>query len=268
MGRSRRSVGHGENSKTTIAPGLCNANACANELIAMDDEVALAMDLRAISPSLRCFTPARTVFVAPICGALPKKAARALAELLPILGCGEEAAGLAFNDLADGEDGEAAKALRRVAAEEQVHDGLIQAMAAGLPAPPDQTRIRAMSRRFHLELGQGDAAIRLARIAALDSAVCLLLSRLLRPGTPLAADGVLAPVLRRIARDEACHVRITRELAISRTSDVSLQVVGSMVRERLGALLLEVADAFDALSFDPRWLQTDVSQLPAALYRA
>jgi hypothetical protein len=239
-----------------------------DEFTDMDNEAASATDLRAVSLSLRCFTPARTVIVAPICGVLPNKAAHALAVLLPILGCGEEAAGLAFYDLADSEDAEAANVLRRVAAEEQVHDGLIQALAAGLPAPPDQTRIRAMSRRFHLELGRGDPAIRLARIAALDSAVCLLLSRLLRPGTPLSADAVLAPVLRRIARDEACHVRITRELAISRTSEASLKAVGTMVRERLGALLLEAADAFDALSFDPRWLQTDVARLPAALYRA
>jgi hypothetical protein len=239
----------------------------ANEFTGMNKEVASATDLRAVSPTPRCFTPAST-FITPICGTLPKNAAHALAALLPILGCGEEAAGLAFSDLADDEDVEAAEVLRRVAAEEQVHDGLIQALAAGLPAPPDQTRIRDTSRRFHLELGRGDPAVRLARIAALDSAVCLLLSRLLRPGTPLAADAVLAPILRRIARDEARHVRITRELAISRTSEASLKAVGTTVRERLGALLLEAADAFDALSFDPRWLQTDVARLPAALYHA
>lgn len=232
----------------------------------MDNEVASVTNLRAVSPSLRCFTPAKAAIAAPICGALPEKAAHALAVLLPILGCGEEAAGLAFYDLADGEDAEAANVLRRVAAEEQVHDGLIQALAAGLPAPPDQTRLRAMSRRFHLELGRGDPATRLARIAALDSAVCLLLSRLLRPGTPLAGDAALAPVLRRIARDEARHVRITRELAMSRMSETNLKSAGTMVRERLGALLAEAGDAFEDLSFDPRWLQTDVARLPAALY--
>jgi hypothetical protein len=78
----------------------------------------------------------------------------------------------------------------------------------------------------------------------------------------------LAPILRRIARDEARHVRITRDLAISRMSESGLKVVGSTVRERLGALLAEAGDAFEALSFDPRWLQTDVARLPAALYHA
>jgi hypothetical protein len=224
-------------------------------------------DSGVVSLGPRCFTPAKAI-AEPIRGTLPEKAARALAVLLPILGCGEEAAGLAFYDLADDEDTEAGNVLRRVAAEEQVHDGLIQALAAGLPAPPDQTRLRSMSRRFHLELGRGDPAIRLARIAALDSAVCLLLSRLLRPGTPLAGDPALAPVLRRIARDEARHVRITRELAISRRNETSLKVVGSMVRERLGVLLLEAGDAFEALSFDALWLQTDVARLPAGLYLA
>ncbi|MGY2732740.1 3-oxoacyl-ACP synthase [Sphingomonas sp. UYP23] len=192
----------------------------------------------------------------------------ALAVLLPILGCGEEAAGLAFTDLAHGEEGVAAFALRRVAAEERVHDRVIQALAAGLPAPPDQSRARALSRRFHLELGRGDAAVRLARIAALDSAVCLLLSRLLRTGTPLSDDAVLAPILRGIARDEARHVRITRSLAVARMSEASLKTVGSAVRERLGALLVEAGDAFEALSFDPRWLLDDIGRLPDGLYRA
>ncbi|WP_218275580.1 hypothetical protein, partial [Pseudomonas sp. MPR-R2A5] len=66
----------------------------------------------------------------------------------------------------------------------------------------------------------------------------------------------MAPVLRRIARDEARHVRITRELVISRMSETSLKIVGTMVRERLGALLVEASDAFETLSFDPHWLQT------------
>lgn len=220
-----------------------------------------------LRPSRRCFTTAVVAPVEPIRGSLPDRAATALAVLLPILGCGEEAAGLAFSDLADGEDHAAASALRRVAAEERVHDGLIQALVAGLPAPPDQSRARVLSRRFHLELGRGDAAVRLARIAALDSAVCLLLSRLLRRGTPLSADAVIAPILRRIARDEARHVRITRSLVAARMSEASLKAVGSAVRDRLGALLIEAGDAFDTLSFDPRWLLTDVARLPDGLYR-
>lgn len=234
----------------------------------MSDEGVPLTDLRTASARLRCFTAATPVVVEPIRGTLSERAASALAVLLPILGCGEEAAGLAFSDLADGEDHAAANALRRVAAEERVHDGLIQALVAGLPAPPDQSRARVLSRRFHLELGRGDAAVRLARIAALDSAVCLLLSRLLRPGTPLSADGAVAPVLRRIVRDEARHVRITRELAVSRMSETSLKTVGTEVRERLGALLAEASDAFDALAFDPRGLHTDVARLPDGLYRA
>ena len=234
----------------------------------MSHEAAPAKDMRVVSPRLRCFTTPPIEPAVPIHGTPSDRSATALAALLPILGCGEEAAGLAFNALADGEDFAAANVLRRIAAEEQVHDGLIQALAAGLPAPPDQTRSRAISRRFHIELGRGNAAVRLARIAALDSAVCLVLSRLLRPGTPLAADGALAPVLRRIARDEARHVRATRQLAVSRMSETSLKALGSSVRERLGALLLEVGDAFDTLSFDPRWLHTDLARLPDGLFRA
>lgn len=242
--------------------------ASADEIVAMDDHGALLANLHLPTPAPRCFTSAEAISVEPIRNTLPPKAAAALAVLLPILGCGEEAAGLAFNDLADDEDLAAADVLRRIAAEEQVHDGLIRAMIAGLPPPPDQTRLRAMSRRFHLQLGRGDAAVRVARIAALDSAVCLLLSRLLRPGAPLSADPVLAPVLRSIARDEARHVRVTRQLAIPRTTETGLKAVGAAVRERLGALLVEVGEAFEALSFDPDWISTDVARLPVGLYRA
>lgn len=53
---------------------------------------------------------------------------------------------------------------------------------------------------------------------------------------------------------------------MSRMSETNLKSAGTMVRERLGALLAEAGDAFEDLSFDPRWLQTDVARLPAALY--
>ncbi|TXI84056.1 MAG: 3-oxoacyl-ACP synthase [Cupriavidus sp.] len=218
----------------------------------------------------RCFGAAQPTATASVESALPAEASHALAALLPILGCGEEAAGLAFAGLAcaASSDPVAALALQRIACEEEVHDGLIHALAAALPAPPDQTALLGRTRRFHLELGRGEPVVRLARIVALDSAVCLILSRLLRPGNPIARDEAAARILRRIARDEAGHVRATRKLAAARGDEALLRRAGAPVRERLAELLMEAADVFEALSFDPAWLRRDVGELPHGLYRS
>ena len=219
--------------------------------------------------SQRCFGSAKLPQLSPIRSNLPDRAAEALAELLPVLGCGEEAAGLAFGNLADSGIADAAgvAALRLIADEERVHDGLIASLMAGLPPSPDASRLRAISRRFHLELGRGDHIVRLARITALDSAVCLILSRLLRPGAPLSEDPVIAGILRRIARDEAGHVRLTRRLVRDRAAEAALVRVGAPVREALAVLLEHAGDAFEALAFDPRWLRIDLARIPAGLYR-
>lgn len=218
----------------------------------------------------RCFTAATPGEPLAVRCELADEAARALSTLLPILGCGEEAAGLAFAGLAatHTSDPMAAGALHRIAEEEQVHDRLIHSLSAALPPPPPQAELRSRIRRFHIELGRGDRVTRLARIAALDSAVCLLLPRLLRPGTPLSAEASVSAILRRIARDEANHVRVTRALAMARAGERELRHIGMPVREHLGALLTEVADAFEALAFDPRWLRDGVVQLPDGLFRA
>lgn len=200
---------------------------------------------------------------------LPSGAAEALARLLPILGCGEEAASLAFESLAktDHLDSDDRRTLRQVAIEERVHDGLIHSLVANLPPPPENRALRSMARRFHLDLGRSDPTALLARISGLDSAVCFILARLLRPGTPLSSDPVVSAILRRIAKDEARHVRATRRLAIAREDERELQCIAAPVRERLGALLTLAGDAFEALAFDPRWLKDDVAQLPAGLFR-
>jgi len=216
----------------------------------------------------RCFGFAACPDLSPIQSILPDRAAEALAELLPVLGCGEEAAGLAFGNLANAgiADPTATAALRQIAEEEQVHDALIRSLTAGLPSPGDQSRLRALSRRFHLELGRGDHVVRLARIAALDSAVCMIISRLLRRGTPLSKDPAVAGMLRKIARDEARHVAITRELACARADKAALSGSGAPVREALAVLLENAGDAFEALAFDPHWLRADLARLPDGLF--
>jgi len=198
---------------------------------------------------------------------LSSRAGEALAGLLPLLGCGEEAAALAFDRLAagQGDDPAARRALRKIGVEEATHAALLSAVAGALPPPPLIAGRLEAARRFHRGLAQGDVTDHLARIAATDAAVCTILARLARPGTPLAGDAVLAAVLRRIQTDEAGHVVVSRDLALQRREH-GLADVAAPARRALASLLSLVADELEALAFDPSWLETLIARLPAGLF--
>lgn len=215
-----------------------------------------------------CFATRPGVVLAPVETRLDSRSAEALAALIPVLGCGEEAAGLAFAGLSRDARPDAAvsDALARIGVEEQGHEALLRALAAGLPPPDAVPRLMRMAQRFHLDLARDDATARLARIAALDSAVCLILARLLRPGTPLARDAVTCTLLRGIARDEARHVRTTRALALARADSRTLMAWAEPVRPRLAILLNEAGDALERLGFDPDWLTRDIARTPDGLF--
>lgn len=214
-------------------------------------------------PPGRCFGHAPPALPALGQVKLPDAHAAALGVLLPLLGCGEEAAALAFEGLAQAQPANAA-ALRLIAAEERVHDDLIEALTARLPADPDAAATRRAARRFHIELGRGDVAARLARIAATDAAVCTVLGRLLANARPLAGDSVVAGVLSRIHRDEACHVRSSRQLA--RRCGGDLRDIGASARAALAGVLRLGAAAFETLAVDPDRLDRDLRRLPDGLF--
>lgn len=195
--------------------------------------------------------------------------AQALAELLPVLGCGEEAAALAFDGLADRRPGlaPARHALRAIAAEERGHDLIIRTLASALPPPRRFAATRIAARRFHVQLGRGGAALHLARIAALDSAVCTALGRLLKPGLPIAADPVSFAALRGIQRDEARHVRVSRELAIAFGADQPMRDAAAQARLALADVLMLAGDAFETLGVDPVVLDRGMRRLPNGLFR-
>jgi len=192
----------------------------------------------------------------------------ALAELLPLLGCGEDAAALAFEGLArrDTDPGVAA-ALRRVAAEEIAHDARIAGLAALLPPPRLAPTWLSAARRFHLSTGRGASVDHLARIAAIDAAICTILSRLLCPGRPLHVDATISRLLRGIHRDEAQHVRLSRKLAIERAAGASIEEVALAARIGLADLLGRAGDCFEALAVDPDALVRAVATLPNGLLR-
>lgn len=186
--------------------------------------------------------------------------------LIPILGCGEEAAALAFDGLArtGGIDRVATAALRQVAAEERVHEALMHRMSVALPRPTDEKAIGA-ARRLHVRLQVGGFVAHLAKIAALDAAVCTILSRLLRPGLPLANCPPVERIIGRIRRDEARHVELSRSIVLAHGTSAGLRDLGADARGALANVLTIAADAFDVLGVDPARLERDIRRLPDGL---
>jgi hypothetical protein len=193
--------------------------------------------------------------------------ASALARLVPLLGCGEEAAALAFDGLAGscGDDPATTLALRKIAAEERIHEQIMHGLAAALPEVAKQDDIMRAARRLHVQLGAGGARLHLAKIAALDAAVCTVLSRLLRPCGALSSDPEVHALLSRIRRDEARHVSLSRALVLSAGASVKLRDVGAAARRALANVLMLEASAFEALGVDPLELERDVAVLPNGL---
>lgn len=219
----------------------------------------------------RCFRTARR---APRIAPLPPVRladghAQALSELIVLLGCGEEAAAIAFAGLAARDaDPVAVDALDRVAAEELAHDALLVALASTLPAPRDAPQWLRATRRFHLLAGRGGTVDHLARVAAIDAGVCTVLARITASHRPVGADPVAHAVLARIHCDEGRHVRLSRRLAIDRADGRSLVEVAVAARQGLADVLALGASAFEALSVDPDALLRDVRALPPGLFRA
>lgn len=216
-----------------------------------------------------CFGGTRgAVFASPIKVRLAERPAQALARLVPLLGCGEEAAAIAFDGLAACEgDPTAAAALRAIAEEERVHDDLLHGLAESLPAVA-AAALRREARRFHIDLGRGSTLAHLARIAAIDAGVCMILSRLLRPGSPVSGDQAVADMLARIRLDETRHVRLSRSLVLARAEGRQFEDVAHAAREALANVIMLAADAFEDLAVDPARLHADLGALPPGLLRA
>ncbi|GGA42858.1 3-oxoacyl-ACP synthase [Sphingomonas psychrolutea] len=191
----------------------------------------------------------------------------ALAVLVPLLGCGEEAAALAFDGLAGLErDPVAAATLRTIGAEEREHDALLTSLLDVLPTIAEATTLQQAARRFHVRLGIGRPAAHLGRIAAIDAAVCTVLARLLRPGNPLAQDTVTARMFGRIHRDEARHVRVSRGLATARLARAELDDLAAGARMALADILLLAGGAFETLGVDAQALHRDLANVPNGLF--
>jgi demethoxyubiquinone hydroxylase (CLK1/Coq7/Cat5 family) len=214
-----------------------------------------------------CFVVARRRTPEACRPRLAEPHALALAALLPILGCGEEAAVAGFDRLGRSRtlDHQARIRLQMIAEDERHHDALLSGLRLALPPVALASQLQSMAQRFHAQLGRGGAAFHLARIAGLDSAVCTILSRLLRPDGALADDRAVTQVLGQIRRDEVQHVLASRGIALAAPDRSAIRRAAAEAREGLAELLTTQANAFEVLRVDPDRLLHDVARLPDGL---
>jgi len=195
---------------------------------------------------------------------LSDKHAGAVAALLPVLMCGEESAILTFEALSVTHSA-AALALIGIAREEQAHELLLRRLKSALPDASDPI-LRRAARRFFLQIAARDTGLHCARVAALDSAVCILLGALRARGSPLAKESTMSSILTRIHRDEARHVRVTAQIATAMTTTPQARRAAFDAREELLALLSLRFDALECLGVDPDRLSRQLRDLPRALF--
>lgn len=194
---------------------------------------------------------------------LTSRVAQAFADLLPVLLCGEESATLAFEGLAAAADSNSAKALARIAEEERGHDALLSGIRDRLPGAQDIVLARVRARHFYRRLQERDPTRHLARITALDSAVCTIISALVRPGRGVSADPRIVARLRFIRREETGHVRIG--IMFSTGLGPERSAIQLETRLALCALLAPYGDRFEALAVDPDALFHTLGTLPGIL---
>ena len=217
-----------------------------------------------------CFWLANAVPAASLPGPLRlgDAQAEALSELLQVFACGEELASLAFARLGDSPLEDAAcRALARVAREELIHEGLLRGLRGALPAPPPDRELRHALLRFYHSIAQADIGLHLASIAALDSAVCLILAALLEPDRVLAQEPAATAIFRRIHRDEAGHVRLSRRIAAQLVQADVIGAVAENARLGLVGILARRGAAFDSLGIDAERLFARIVHVPNGLFR-
>jgi hypothetical protein len=225
--------------------------------------------VRSVDPQV-CFRLADVAPAVPLTGLLRlgDAQAEALSELLQVFACGEESAALAFARLgASPLEDAARRALARVAEEELIHEGLLRGLRGALPAPAPDRELRRALLRFYHGIAQADIGLHLASIAALDSAVCLILAALLEPDRVLAQEPAATAIFRRIHRDEAGHVRLSRRIAAELVQGDVIGAVAENARLGLVGVLARRGAAFDSLGVDAERLFVRIGRVPNGLFQ-
>ena len=189
---------------------------------------------------------------------LSLEAQQGLADLLPVLLCGEESAEHVFSNAALHESVQLNHSMRAglasIADDERQHGLLLLTLRNALPSTQDISAVMR-SVRFLKSMASADLKTHLTRVAALDAGVCIVLAEIARAGTPIARNETAASIFARIRRDEGRHVRISR--TYSRVLGVDAQTEAIERRKVIAGfynLLSPSGGAFSKLGVDPRHL--------------
>ncbi|WP_210545241.1 hypothetical protein [Rhodoferax sp. PAMC 29310] len=171
-----------------------------------------------------------------------------IADLLPFLACGEESAAHVFgHSLQSAVPASFWPTLSQIAQDEHRHAELLSGLRDELPRPNAGISLTRLI-VFFKRLETPDPAEHLARVAALDLAVCRLLQPLLRHGAAISRAPALHAALSQLRADEAGHVRLARRLAgeLGYESENQGQL-NRTLSDRLNSLLAPVAPALARL---------------------
>ncbi len=209
--------------------------------------VPIALLGRAVAP-----THLRVARVKDSLSELSECQVAALGQLLPTLLCGEESAFHVFwregHRISNVQISRSEALANQIALEELEHEYLLQGLRGCCPVPNDVASILLRARRFFLRMASRDPAVHFARVAALDSAVCIVLSTLVKP---LSRATALIEIFNRIRSDETRHVRFSRRHSYELGADTSLLAdTAAHIRDELVALLYPLGNSFEALGID------------------
>lgn len=176
------------------------------------------------------------------------------ARLLAALLCAEESAVNIFhiegNRMHEKQEFDSERTLMEIASEERVHDWLIRRTRKFLPEPDDIDSIRLRSKRTFMRIASRELSTHFARIAGLDSGVCIILSALLNSQRITASEG-LKYLLSHIRMDETGHVEKSLYHAIKLGFDKSeLSNAINYSRQAVVKMLVPIRDAFEDLKVD------------------
>jgi hypothetical protein len=176
----------------------------------------------------------------------------ALGRLLPSLLCGEESAFHIFwregQRVSNAEVCRSQALAYRIAADELKHEHLLQQLRSCCPVAHDIESILPRTCRFFLRIASRDPAVHFARVAGLDSGVCLVLSALVKP---LSRATALTEIFDRIRWDEARHVRFSRQHSYELGADkLLLANTADQIRSELVELLYPFGYSFEDLGVD------------------
>ena len=240
------------------------------ELVWLVDQAAGRL-LNTSSPLRRgCFavSAARNQPMTAMTVRLDTRHCEALAELLPVLLCGEESAVLAFGSYARSSalDAAARKELSSIQSDEEHHTTWLRRLKLALPAPRSDPDLLKEVRRFFGAVREPQLGRHLARIAALDSAACVVLGALRRRRGAIGRDRALSNLFAQIHRDEVFHVTIAHSYAKLLCGAADLRSLALETRESLTRLLARRAEALEHLGVCPDAVLQRLARIPRSLF--